>query len=52
LRDDHLGAGRQQRVPDELDDFVRAVAEDEIGGCDAEFGGEFLASNKTHCRPG
>ena len=42
LRHDHLRAGRYQRVADELDDLVRAVAEDEVGGRHAEFGGELL----------
>ena len=42
LGHDHLGAGRDQRVADELDDFVRAVAEDQVGGRHAEFGGELL----------
>ena len=46
LRDDHLGAGRQERVADELDDFIGAVAEDQVGGRHAEFGGELLLQVK------
>jgi len=42
LRHDHLGAGRNQRVAEELDDFVRAVAEDQVGRRHAELGGELL----------
>ena len=42
LRHHHVVAGHEQRVRDELDDFVRAVAEDEIRRFDAEFGREFL----------
>ena len=39
---DYLGAGRNQRVADELDDFVRAVAKNQVGRCHPELGGELL----------
>ena len=42
LRHDDLRAGREQRVPDHFDDFIGAVAEDEVGRRHAEFGGELL----------
>ena len=34
--------GAEQRVADKLDDFIRAVAENQIGRLDAEFRREFL----------
>ena len=46
MRNDHVRAGRQQRVPDEFNDFVRAVAENQIRRFNAEFRGEFLLEVK------
>ena len=42
LRDDHIRARRKQHVADKLDDFVRAVAENQVGRLDAEFLRQFL----------
>ena len=47
LRHDDFRHGRgaiatEQRVPDHFDDFIGAVAEDEVGRRHAEFGGELL----------
>ena len=42
VRDGSGATATEQRVADEFDDFVRAVAEDEVGRFNAEFGGEFL----------
>jgi hypothetical protein len=42
LRNDHVRARREQRVCDELDDFVRTVSQNQIRRLDTEFYGEFL----------
>ena len=42
LRNDHVHARREQRVADKLDDFVRAVAQNQIRRFDAEFCRQFL----------
>ena len=52
LGHDDFGAGRNQRVADELEDLVRAVAQDQVGGRHAEFGGELLLQVKARCHPG
>ena len=47
LRHHHLRAGREQRVADEFDDLVGAVAENQMGRGDAQFFGEFLFESKS-----
>ena len=42
LRHDYFGAGPNQRVSNELEDFIGAVAKDQAGGREAKLGRELL----------
>jgi hypothetical protein len=49
LGDDDIGAGAQEGVSDELEEFIGAVAEDEVGWGDVELISELLFQVNRHC---